>query len=130
MSACCPADVERIISVNGTTVTETYLDHRTTPSTIIDAATYAALTLVKCPETAVDMENICIQTTGNTDASLIEEGFRCVNKTITYDAAGAATVAITGVTLHQADGTDVTATHEQVSCPEPIVTSVKSCVAP
>jgi hypothetical protein len=125
----CRADVEKITTIIGTSVITTYLDHRVDPSVIIDQATYDALDKVKCPETVTDNENQCIQPVGNTDAALVERGFQCVVKTITYDPADVATVAITSVTLHQADGTDVTATYEVTACPTPITSSVGSCVA-
>lgn len=125
----CQADVTAIISVSGTTVSTTYLDLRVSPPVVIDQTAYDALVKVRCPETVTDNEMTCLQTIGNTDASLIEQGFQCVTKSITYDVAGVATVAIDSVTLHQADGTDVTATHEMVACPEAIVTELSSCVA-
>ena len=125
----CKFDVEKVVSIYGGIITETFIDHRTSPSTLIDQATYDALSHVKCPEVNTDVENLCIQPIGNTDSTLIEQGFQCITKTVTYDAADVATVAIESVTLHQSDGTDVTATYEVAEKPQAIITSVKSCVA-
>lgn len=130
--SCTPADVKVITSIVGTTVTTTYVDLRVSPPVLIDQATYDALVRVKCPENIVDWEPICVQPIDNTDAALVEQGMKCVPKRITYaDTMGTIDeITIGDITLHQADGTDVTATFEEVACPEPVVVESDYCVAP
>ena len=132
MSSCCPSDVKSITTILGNTVTTVYLDTRVSPPVLMAQADYDALTKVKCPITETDFETRCLQVVGNTDASLIVEGMQCITKRTTYsDTAGTlAAVEIVDLKLLLNDGTDVTATHEIVSCPEAIVVETEVCVAP
>lgn len=127
--SCCKFDVEKVVILIGNTLTVKYIDHRVSPPITMTQAAYDALVKVKCPDTSVDQENVCVQVVGNTDASLIVGGYRVIVSTISFDGAGVPTVAINSVQLFLNDGTDVTATHEVVACPEAIVTSTKACVA-
>ena len=129
--SCTPSDVKAITTILGDTVTTVYLDTRVAPPVLLTQAEYDALTKVKCPQTETDFERLCIQTIGNTDAALIEEGMQCITKTTTYaDENGViAAVTIDDVKLLLNDGTDVTATHEVVPCPTPIVVETEVCVA-
>lgn len=130
MSACCPSDVKVITSIQGSVVTTTYLDLSTSPPALIDQAAFDALTLVKCPEHEVDKERVCLQVIGNTDASLIVAGRQITPMTTTFtDVAGTVDAVTVGTTtLVLDDGTDVTATHEIVACPEAIVVESEFCV--
>lgn len=132
MSACCPADVKSIIKVSPDgTVTAQYLDMRVSPPVLMDQAAYDALTRVKCPETETDWEKVCLQPIGNTDAANIVSGEKMIAQTITYsDVQGTIDAVTRGApSLYLEDGTDVTATHEVVACPEPIVVESGYCVA-
>lgn len=131
MSSCCPSDVKAITTILGDTVTTVYLDTRVAPPVLLTQAEYDALTKVKCPQTETDFERLCLQVIGNTDAALIVEGMQCITKTTTYaDENGVvAAVTIDDIKLLLNDGTDVTATHEVVACPTPIVVETEVCVA-
>lgn len=130
MSDCCQGDVKAVHTVIGNNVTSQYFDLRSNPPVQITQADYDALDKVKCPVTTTDMENICLQEVGNTDAANIVKGMRCVLKTTKFaDTAGTVeAVTIDGVNLHLADGTDVTATHEEVACPVPTIIETGACV--
>jgi hypothetical protein len=133
MSACCPADVKSIIKVSSDgTVTAQYLDMRVSPPILMTQAAWDAETRVKCPETETDWEKVCLQPIGNTDAALIVSGEKMIAQTITYSDVQGTINAVTrsAPLFYLEDGTDVTATHEVVSCPEPIVVESGYCVAP
>ena len=133
MSSCCPADVKVITKVSPSgAVTAQYLDMRVSPPVLMSQADYDALTKVKCPITESDWEQVCLQEVGNTDAALIVSGKKLVIVSTTYaDVAGAVdTVTLSTPTLYLEDGTDVTATHEVVACPEALVVESDFCVAP
>lgn len=72
-----------------------------------------------------------MQPIGNTDAALIVAGKSLdVMRTTYADEAGTvAAVELVSTTLWLDDGTDVTATHEVVDCPKPIVMESEHCVA-
>ena len=127
--SCCKFDVEKVVKIVGSVVSVSYIDHRVSPPVLMTQAAYDALVKVKCPETSVEHENVCLQVIGNTDASLIVGGYRNIVQTLTFDGAGVPTVSVDAVQLFLNDGTDVSATHEVVACPEAIVTTAKSCVA-
>lgn len=127
--SCCLADVKVVSTVvPGGTVVNAYYDLRSGVPVEIDQATYDALVKVRCPEFDTEKCPVCIQLIGNTDPTLIESGLKLINTVTTFDVAGVPTVEVTSVTLHQADGTDVTATHEETACPSPIVIEQDFCV--
>ena len=130
MSACCPSDVKVVTSVTGTTVTTTYLDMSVSPPALIDQAAFDALTLVNCPSVETDKEKVCLQVIGNTDAALIVGGWQICSITTTFaDTDGTVdSLVISDSILVLTDGTDVTATHEVVDCPEAIVFEESYCV--
>lgn len=127
---CCPTDVKVITTINGTSVTTTYLDLRVSPPVLMDQTAYDALTKAKCPTSEPDKEKVCLQLIGNTDAANIEKGWEISVINTTYsDMDGTVdTVTITDSTLWL-NGVDVTATHETVDCPEPITIDAGYCVA-
>ena len=133
MSSCCPADVKVVtkISPDGT-ITAQYLDMRVAPPVMLDQAAYDALTKVKCPTSEPDWEKVCLQEAGNTDAALIVSGKQLVVVSTTFaDTAGTIdAITLRPATLYLEDGTDVTATHEVVACPEALVVESDFCVAP
>lgn len=130
-SNCCNADVKAVHTVTGTTITSQYFDLRVDPPVLIDKATFDALNKVKCPITESDWENVCLQPIGNTDAANIVEGMKLLVKQTTFaDVDGTvADVAIVQIELYLADGTKVTGTHEQVTCPTPLIIETEACVA-
>lgn len=96
---------------------------------VITEAEYTALTKVKCPDCETITKDRCLQLIGNTDAALIEEGCLTYVQTTTFsDLAGA--VATQTQTPHKLflAGVDVTATHEIVACPEPVVITGEVCI--
>jgi hypothetical protein len=132
--SCCSSQIKAVHSVIGNSVTSQYFDLRNSPPTQMTQEEYDALELVSCPKTETDIENVCLQEAGNTDAANIVKGMRCVNKLTTYsDTQGTVdNVSITSVTLHLADatGTNVTETHEEVACPVPTIIETSACVKP
>lgn len=127
--SCCKADVKVVSTViPGGSVVNAYYDLRSGVPVEIDQAAYDALVKIQCPETDVEKCSVCIQPTGNTDPLLIEKGIKLITTTTSYTAAGVASTTIDAVTLHQADGTDVTATYEETACPAPIVIEQDFCV--
>ena len=133
MSSCCPADVKVVtkISPDGT-ITAQYLDMRIAPPVMLTQAAYDALVKVKCPTSEPDWEKVCLQVIGNADAALIESGDKVVVISTTFaDTVGAIdSITRSPAQLYLEDGTDVTATHEVVACPEALVVESDFCVAP
>lgn len=131
--SCCPADVKVVTKIAPSgAVTAQYLDMRTSPPALLTQAAYDALTKVKCPVIEPDWEKVCLQPIGNTDAALIVSGDKMVVLTTLFaDTSGTIdSVSRSPATLYLEDGTEVTATHEVIACPEPVVVESDFCVAP
>lgn len=120
MSCCSATHIKRLNRTDGSIE---YIDLAT--NLVLDPVADAAVIarLEGCPDREVISESVCIQVIGNTDPNLVERG-KCL-QTVEIAADGSTTVLAT--LLLQADGTDVTATHEAVACPIEDVIDVPVC---
>jgi hypothetical protein len=86
---------------------------------------------VPCPTTSVETADVCVQTVGNTDPTLIEQGAKEVSTfEISYNTDNTVNETIlVSTTLYSADGTDITATHEKTACPVGLLPVGEICYA-
>ena len=115
----CATHIKRINPLTGQVI----VYDTATGQVVSDPAVIAALTC--CPERVPDKEKVCAQPIGNVDPALIVPAWRVTVNEIAADG----TITVISTKLYDVTlSNDITATHEQVECPDTTPIDVPLCL--